>query len=115
MSKDNPPLHLLDVRDTLVAARDALGDEVRGAALYRICHRIDDTIGSIDRAIASGKTECRPAGECAWIEDEDGIWSAGCGMTGWHFPDGSSPQENTMKFCHHCGKPLAPALEYHRD
>jgi hypothetical protein len=99
MSKDNPPLLTADHAKALLLW---VGDA-------------DPKIGAALRALASGKTECRPAGECAWIEDEDGIWSAGCGMTGWHFPDGSSPQENTMKFCHHCGKPLAPALEYHRD
>lgn len=44
--------------------------------------------------------------ECGWTHDEwSESWSAGCGAE-WIFPDGG-PDENDMKFCPSCGKPVA--------
>ncbi len=41
---------------------------------------------------------------CNWAEDEDGNWFTDCG-DGFTFIDGT-PDENHMKFCCYCGKPL---------
>lgn len=41
---------------------------------------------------------------CAWTEVEY-AWDSACGET-WHFIDGSSPDENNVRFCHGCGKPI---------
>ena len=46
------------------------------------------------------------AGDCKWIEDEDGIWWAECGDQCWTF-ESSGPNENQMKFCPFCARPLA--------
>lgn len=43
---------------------------------------------------------------CLWKREQDsGFYETGCGQT-WHFTDGSTPEENSAYFCHHCGKSL---------
>ena len=42
--------------------------------------------------------------DCEWKEDSDGCWWTSCD-NGFEFIDGS-PEENKMKFCCYCGKPL---------
>ena len=42
---------------------------------------------------------------CTWTQDQDGIWSGSCGMTGWAFDIGG-PVYNGMKHCHNCGGKL---------
>lgn len=42
---------------------------------------------------------------CEWSHnDDDGFWEASCGKA-WRFDDGG-PKENSMNFCHACGKTL---------
>ena len=42
---------------------------------------------------------------CAWAHNEnDGFWESACGEA-WRFDDGG-PAENSMHFCHSCGKSL---------
>lgn len=58
-----------------------------------------------DAAIEAAKGGAEPA-ICDWHqEDDDGSWHSSCGA---HFTlNEGTPSENQMKFCHHCGKPLA--------
>lgn len=43
---------------------------------------------------------------CLWKREQDsGFYETGCGQV-WHFTDGSTPEENSAYFCHHCGKSL---------
>lgn len=43
---------------------------------------------------------------CLWKRGQDsGFYETGCGQT-WHFTDGTTPEENSAYFCHHCGKSL---------
>lgn len=43
---------------------------------------------------------------CLWKREQDsGFYETGCGQT-WHFTDGSTPDENSAYFCHHCGNSL---------
>ncbi|HBZ94935.1 MAG TPA: hypothetical protein DEO91_14945 [Pseudomonas sp.] len=43
---------------------------------------------------------------CLWKREQDsGFYETGCGQT-WHFTDGTTPEENSAYFCHHCGKSL---------
>ncbi|WP_052960538.1 MULTISPECIES: hypothetical protein [Pseudomonas] len=45
------------------------------------------------------------SGTCEWSrEDDSGIWHSSCGVT-WSFHD-DGPEENSMHFCHSCGKTL---------
>lgn len=40
---------------------------------------------------------------CLWKREQDsGIYETGCGQT-WAFTDGTTPDENSACFCHHCG------------
>ena len=40
---------------------------------------------------------------CFWKREQDsGIYEAGCGQT-WAFTNGTTPDENSACFCHHCG------------
>ena len=42
---------------------------------------------------------------CEWTHnDDDGFWETACGEA-WRFDDGG-PGENSMHFCHSCGKSL---------
>lgn len=42
---------------------------------------------------------------CEWTHnDDDGFWESACGEA-WRFDDGG-PAENSMHFCHSCGKSL---------
>ena len=42
---------------------------------------------------------------CEWAHNEnDGFWESACGEA-WRFDDGG-PAENSMHFCHSCGKSL---------
>lgn len=42
---------------------------------------------------------------CEWSHnDDDGFWETSCGEA-WRFDDGG-PKENSMNFCHGCGKTL---------
>ena len=43
---------------------------------------------------------------CEWrLDDSDsGTWASGCGEL-WQFNDGG-PKENSVRFCHGCGKPV---------
>ena len=42
---------------------------------------------------------------CEWTHnDDDGFWETACGEA-WRFDDGG-PAENSMHFCHSCGKSL---------
>lgn len=49
------------------------------------------------------------AESCTWSSLEFS-WSSTCGMAGWEFTDGGTPEENGMKFCHCCGKPITVAV-----
>ena len=43
------------------------------------------------------------AASCLWKREMDsGIYETGCGQT-WAFTDGTTPDENSACFCHHCG------------
>jgi hypothetical protein len=43
---------------------------------------------------------------CQWHQEDDdtGAWASGCGEL-WSFIDGG-PNENRVRFCHGCGKPV---------
>lgn len=69
---------------------------------------------AIKEALLSGQLVLKPEAQvgeqdvCTWHqEDDDGCWHSSCGV---HFSlNEGTPSENQMKFCHHCGKPLAEA------
>jgi hypothetical protein len=45
---------------------------------------------------------------CVWSlddHDDDCLWETSCGQT-FQFTDDGGPEENTFRFCYHCGKPL---------
>lgn len=51
---------------------------------------------------------------CKWIEDEDdGAWDTSCGKR-FLITEGT-PEENGMKFCCYCGKPLVSHTFEWRD
>lgn len=57
-----------------------------------------------ESAIAAVKSGAVPS-VCNWRESAPGGWSSDCGQEFW-LEDGT-PSENSMQFCHKCGKPLA--------
>jgi len=44
------------------------------------------------------------APECAWREDEVGLWHTACGHI-FEFFDGA-PSDNKFVYCPYCGKPI---------
>jgi hypothetical protein len=47
---------------------------------------------------------------CEWREEDPnghmpGTWSSACGEL-WSFTEGGTPSENSVRFCHGCGKPV---------
>ena len=53
------------------------------------------------------------AGECTWTEDPEGYWSTSCGRS-WTFIEGG-PEENGVRYCHGCGKPVRIADEPNKE
>jgi hypothetical protein len=47
-------------------------------------------------------------GECVWKEDSEGNWMTGCRET--YIIITGTPEENRMKFCVYCGKPISQKL-----
>lgn len=45
---------------------------------------------------------------CTWKEDWEGTWETGC-KNMWVFNEGT-PEENNMRFCCYCGKPLKQSI-----
>ena len=45
---------------------------------------------------------------CKWVQNSDGWWQTDC-KNGFVVNDGT-PEENGMKFCCYCGKPLRQKL-----
>ena len=43
-------------------------------------------------------------GACKWTEDDAGIWNTECGDL--FVVNEGSPEQNDMKFCCYCGKPI---------
>ena len=41
---------------------------------------------------------------CGWAHDEDGMWQTDCG--GMFVIDSGNPEENDMRFCCYCGRPM---------
>ena len=48
--------------------------------------------------------EKAPVVPCVWQEDWEGTWETAC-KNKWVFNEGT-PEDNRMKFCCYCGKPL---------
>jgi len=42
--------------------------------------------------------------QCDWIEDVDGVWQTACDNL-FEINEGT-PEQNNMKFCCYCGKPI---------
>ena len=53
------------------------------------------------------------ARECVWTEDTDGLWETSCGRS-WTFIEGG-PEENGVRYCHGCGKPVRIADEPNKE
>lgn len=52
---------------------------------------------------AAKEPEQKPAA-CNWEYVEDGYWQTDCGEA--FCVEEGTPEQNGMKYCHHCGKPL---------
>jgi hypothetical protein len=61
-----------------------------------------------DRLFRELGKEKAPVIPCTWQEDEDGNWNTSCGEI--FIIIDSTPDENHMKFCCYCGKPLKQAV-----
>jgi hypothetical protein len=60
-----------------------------------------------DAKVQDWNTAPQPKAEpCQWHQEDDdtGAWASGCGEL-WSFIDGG-PNENRVRFCHGCGKPV---------
>lgn len=58
--------------------------------------------------IAASRTAGEQEGVCEWAlvgEFDEPYWESSCGQA-WHFPEGGTPAEHSMLYCHHCGKQL---------
>ena len=62
---------------------------------------------------ANPSTDEGGARECVWTEDPDGLWSTSCGRS-WTFIEGG-PEENGIRYCHGCGKPVLIADEPNKE
>lgn len=65
---------------------------------------LGDLATEVRAVIAAQKVRSEPA-ICNWKEVAPGGWYSDCGQEFW-LEDGT-PSENSMQFCHKCGKPLA--------
>ena len=54
-----------------------------------------------------------PQAACTWTEDPEGYWSTSCGRS-WTFIEGG-PEENGVRYCHGCGKPVRIADEPNKE
>jgi membrane protease subunit (stomatin/prohibitin family) len=61
-----------------------------------------------DRLFKALGREKAPVVSCEWKEDWEGNWSTSCGEE-YCITEGT-PEENKMKFCAYCGKPLKQKL-----
>lgn len=52
------------------------------------------------------ETPTTTAPTCAWREDNDGCWHTACGHA-WQFTAGGTPAENSVRYCHGCGRVVA--------
>lgn len=99
------------------AAQGEYGDAYQGAredlAIWkRRALEAEEKLRSYDNRIVglgvlAMETATRPeqaeAASCLWKREMDsGIYETGCGQT-WAFTDGTTPDENSACFCHHCG------------
>ena len=85
-----------------------------GKAVHQFCkkHCADWYDGFADHSDGGGPYEERTLytaeavpRTCEWTHnDDDGFWETACGEA-WRFDDGG-PAENSMHFCHSCGKSL---------
>ena len=85
--------------------------EPTDAEIIALCgSRQFSTIGAVREALRRWGTPPAVAGgavplTCEWAHNEnDGFWESACGEA-WRFDDGG-PAENSMHFCHSCGKSL---------
>ena len=62
-----------------------------------------EAVSRIRKALLS-RAPVEKADVCQWSEDDDGNWSGTCGCT-WVLEAGT-PNENDMKFCPICGRPM---------
>jgi Lar family restriction alleviation protein len=108
-SKQEPEL-LRKAMDALdLAARQNEHDMLMTGEECRRCAAVVSEIQeklSQAAAISQSKQATPPA--CEWWKDDDGIWKSACGkVTAWTFDDGG-PAENGCRFCHGCGRAIAP-------
>jgi hypothetical protein len=61
-----------------------------------------------DRLFRELGREKAPVVPCVWKGDDEGNWSTSCGNL-YCIIEGT-PEENQMKFCCYCGKPLRQEL-----
>ena len=72
----------------------------------RFAHAVESEVRKQDEALIR-----RLEDACEWLlsDEDNGVWASGCGEA-WCFIDGG-PEDNNMRFCHGCGKPVAIAAQ----
>jgi hypothetical protein len=78
---------------------------VNGKTPGRLKAEADARIVELEAALS--QQDSKDAEACEWhFDGDDYCWQTGCGQA-WHFPEGGTPAEHSMNFCHHCGKTIA--------
>lgn len=87
--------------------RELLSHCMYGPSLMARLAAISPLVDFIDRA--KGASTDSATATCTWrlVDDESSHWESACGES-WGFNEGG-PEENSMRFCHGCGKRLAIA------
>ena len=71
---------------------------------FRIC---SVSLAALQGAIRAGVGAPAQQKACNWslMDEDNGVWESACGEA-WKFIDGG-PQDNNVRFCQGCGKPVA--------
>ena len=86
--------------------QETLGNSPTIVAAGAVGQAMQQEIDSLRTRVAELEKDAAP---CVWKPEDDdnmpGTYASCCGEL-WTFTEGG-PIENGMKFCHHCGNPIA--------
>lgn len=101
-----------------ITMRDTINTKAR-ICWQAACHIQDLLTGTdVENAVAEADDGAapQPAAQaledaCEWLltDADNGVWESACGEA-WTFIDGG-PVDNSVRFCHGCGKPVAIAAQ----
>jgi hypothetical protein len=107
--------HACDCREAKFSAVHAHNGKMREALVTSLgnirsltaagkCEMFDCWAGVVADALVPPTTAYANHDRCGWAHDEAGVWQTDCG--GSFLIEAGNPQENDMRFCCYCGRPV---------